>query len=131
MMLPTDAAMTTRRNSLGGTFGALVGGMDTPLVSGDFPRPSPAPPIGAGRGSQLVREENNSGRRPQSRENARRPSPLPPVRLPQRAATRFLRATPVRTAASATADETAGTRRASNIVGVMYSSLSSALPTML
>src|SRR4029453_5713678 len=43
---------------------------------------------------------------------------------------RFLRATPVRMAASATAWDTAGTSRGSNMDGVMYSSLSSFLPTI-
>ena len=41
------------------------------------------------------------------------------------------RATPVRTAASATAAATAGTTRGSNIDGVMYSSHSSVSVTML
>src|SRR5687767_9685184 len=43
---------------------------------------------------------------------------------------RFLRATPVFTAASLTAAATAGTTRGSNMDGVMYSSLSSFLLTM-
>src|SRR2546427_391140 len=53
--------------------------------------------------------------------------PAPPGLRGQR---RCLRAPPVLTAASATAAATAGTTRASNIDGVMYSSLSSLLATI-
>src|SRR5437016_8842964 len=140
MMLPTDAAITTRRSSLSGTLAALIGlpsyrarCVHQAWMFVRF-RPAARPGIELRHNIpdfRFIRKHsetaggNSNG--PGGQVDAARDTPRPPGLRGQR---RCLRATPVLTAASATAAATAGTTPASNIDGVMYSSLSSLLATM-
>src|SRR5262245_3252724 len=127
MMLPTDAAMTTRRSSLGATRCAAI---------------SPPPMPGRLTLNLVMRDyyalalPTHFESRPPLDSLAGRPEASSPHGVRYRAAVspagrgRLRRATPHLTAASATAEATASGTRRSNIDGMMYSSLSSLFETI-
>src|SRR5439155_7720877 len=136
MMFPTDAAMTTRRSSLSGTLAALAMGLPSyrahcvHILDVRVSIRRRAGRVAAEHtGFPSLKEVFRHGRRREGLPagTVTRRAAVPPSPSRQRCC---LRATPDFTAASATAAATVGTTRASNIDGVMYSSLSSPLATI-
>src|SRR5919201_2694370 len=115
MIFPTAAAITTRRNSLGGTLGGAIG---LPSCRAYRHGRSGCHDLGAPLRRVAAQHTGFSVKTKES------------PRASRGGQCRCLRAPPDLTAASATAAATVGTTRASNIDGVMYSSLSSPLATI-
>src|SRR2546422_5663666 len=131
MMLPTDAAMTTRRSSLSGPLAALIGLPSCRAYcvhqAWMFVRFRPAARRGLNCGTtyrifvlygSIPRRPGQLRKDPAGRLTRRVTRPAPPGLRGQR---RCLRATPLLTPASATAAATAGTTPAADTHGGMYS----------